>query len=59
MDGRPSLPQAGGYLDQDAELMWAFEVLDEAHEHLKDLQEKRAEVQAAAKKLAQQGPLIG
>lgn len=27
--GQPCLPEAGAYLDQDAELMLAFEVLDE------------------------------
>lgn len=41
MTGAPSLPQSGGYLDQDAELMLAFELLEEMWTELEKAKEAR------------------
>ncbi|HET9753742.1 MAG TPA: hypothetical protein VFP52_12300 [Myxococcales bacterium] len=50
LNGQAGLPQAGGYLDQDAELMLAFEVLEDLDKTLKEeevIREKTREAAAA------------
>ena len=39
----PVLPQTGGYLDQDAELMLAFDLLQEIYEQLETERKAREE----------------
>jgi hypothetical protein len=49
MTGQPALPSAGGWLDQDAELMLAFDI---AAEILKEVEEGRAAREKAKETLA-------
>lgn len=49
MSGRPCFPSAGSYLDQDAELMLAFELIDTIMKDIETAREARKKNQEAAK----------